>query len=439
MLESLERRAVLAACSLAMTVALSADAQVATYHITRAPRPPTLDGRLDDACWRSACVVDSFGPLGGRDAESKDSVRTKAYLAYDAEFLYVACVCEEPMTDRLVIDTKEHDGPTWKDDAVEIFFNPSGDRKRYCQIAVNAAGVIMDNYGELPDKKLDLGYETGAAAAAHVGRSEWTLEVRIPFSGLPIEALDCPWTFHLARHRAVVPQLYTSLRSPVAGFHEIKKFDLLEGVALKERRVAVLNVSMGDMLQGTNLTRLTLRNVSDQTAEALVSAGIAGTSQPHQSDRTVSLPPRGKADVKMAWDLTDKHAGRKEFVSVSVDGKIVRRRERLIKTVPPIFGRLGMRAYYLDLNQVVRIDLPIQLAEGSRGTAKLRWTATDAAGHVIGQGLTTAYGKSAVVRLYWPRWSEGRYTLTFDLTRSGRPIASHHEVIRLVPSPWGGL
>jgi len=416
----------------------AAQAQVATYRIPRTTHPPKLDGRLDDLCWKSACVVDSFRPLGGPQALSERTVHTKAYLTYDGDALYVAYDCEEPMADKLVIETTQHDGPTWKDDAVEIFFNPSGDRKRYCQIAVNAAGVIMDNYGERPSRKLDLSYETSAKAAAHVGKDRWTLEVRIPFSGLPVEDLECPWTFHLARHRAVVPQLYTCLHSRVTGFHEIGSFDVLKGIALKERRVGIFGVAMGEMLQGTNVTRLRLKNFSPSPVYVQVEAGMEGTRAPSWAKREIRLPPHGERGVKLEWDLAPEHAGKREIVAVRCEGKTLQKRQRLIKEVPPIFGTLNMRAFYLDPNEYVRLNIPVQLASGSRGSATIRWQATDASGNVVGGGMNTVCGDTAIVRLYWARWVGGRYTLKLQLTRKGRPLASRTEEIRLVPSPWAG-
>ena len=413
-------------------------AEIATYRVTRTSESPTIDGRLDDACWRTACVVDSFGPLGGSRAKVKDPVSTKALLAYDADHLYVAYICEEPLIDKLVVNTAEHDGPTWKDDAAEIFFNPSGDRTRYCQIAVNARGTVMDNYGAQPGKKLDVTYETGAVAASHIGKDEWTLEIRIPFAGLPIEELECPWTFHLARHRAVVPQLYTCLRSPVTGFHNIESFDVLDGISLKDRGVAMLDVSLGDLLQGTNLTELTLRNDSAAALAVTIIAGIDGAQPPHRADVEVTLPAGASEAVQVPWDLGPQHAGRKEVLCVKVGGRIIQSRVRAIPEVPPVFGTLPMNAYYLDPNELVRLDVPIQLAAGSRSEAQLTWTASDAGGRVMGRGLTTVYADTAVVRLYWPRWSEGRYTLDFRLTREGKEIAKRKEVVRLVQSPWGG-
>ena len=425
----------------AISIAHAAHGQVTTYHISRAPAPPAIDGRLDDACWKSACTIGPFRSLAGKVAEQADSVSTKAMLTYDADHLYVAYLCEEPHLDKLQKATTEHDGPTWKDDAAEIFFNPSGDRNRYCQIAVNAAGVVMDNYGLAAERKLDTSYETGATAAGHVDKAKgrWTLEVQIPFAGLPVERLDCPWTFHLARHRATVPQLYTSLRSPVMGFHEVQNFDVLEGISLSDGRPAVLNVRMGDMLQGTNVSGLTLANGTQRDMSAVVWAGIERAVPPCSCRRTVIVPASSQVDVTLPWELRSDHAGRTEGISVVMDGRLIRRRQRRIAQVPPVFGRMTPNAYYLDPNECVPLRVPIQLASGSRGEAQLSWTATDAAGAVKGRGLTTVCGESAVVRLYWPRWAPGRFTLDFKLTRDSRDIASHRESVRLVQSPWGGF
>ncbi len=424
---------------LVLLACAAAQAQIATYTVPRTNQPPKLDGRLDDACWKKACVVDSFGLLGGQAAKKRPTAKTVAYLTYDSDALYVAYRCEEPLADKLIITTKEHDGPTWKDDGVELFFNPSGDRKRYCQIAINAAGVIMDNYGALPARTLDKSYETGATANARIGKGEWTLEVRIPFAGLPIEDLDSPWTFHLARHRAAGNELITSLRSPVTGFHELDSFDVLKGISLKHRRVAVKSIDVGELLAGTNIARCTLKNVSSKPAKVTVAAGVAGANAPHRAQKTLSLAPGAVADAEVRWVLNDGLAGKEAFLAVRLDGQVLRRVAKRIESVPPIFGELSLRAHYCDPNEPVRLELPIQLAEGSRGECRLAWTASDASGATVGHGLTVVRGSSAVLRLYWLRWRPGWYTLSLDLTRRGQAIASRTEQIRLVPSPWAGF
>ncbi len=214
-------RNIFSAALLAAALASAARAAVSTYTVPKTATPPTLDAGLDDPCWKTALAITDFGVLGR--AKNADPVPpTTAWLAYDRDYLYLAYRCGEPLADKMRLKATEHDGSTWGDDCVEIFFNPSGDRRRYMQIVVNAAGVVMDAWYENgPMTYMDRAYETGIEVKTHVGKDEWTLESRIPFAGLPLAGPTGPWTFHLARTRAAAGQHLTALRSPAAGFHDI--------------------------------------------------------------------------------------------------------------------------------------------------------------------------------------------------------------------------
>jgi len=163
-----------------LTNATGAQAGVATYRISRTATPPRLDGKLDDACWKGALKIQGFGLLGKGKA-SGDLPPTSAFLAYDADYLYVAYRNGEPLSDRLILKAKQHDGRTWMDDCVEMFFNPSGDRRRYVQIVVNAAGVAMDGSYPGPSTRMDLGYESGIEVKTRIGKGEWTSRPGFPF------------------------------------------------------------------------------------------------------------------------------------------------------------------------------------------------------------------------------------------------------------------
>ena len=55
-------------------------------------RPPVLDGKLDDPCWREAVLLPRFTHRG-RPANSE----TYAYVCYDDQHLYVGVHCGEPL------------------------------------------------------------------------------------------------------------------------------------------------------------------------------------------------------------------------------------------------------------------------------------------------------------------------------------------------------
>ena len=61
----------------------------------------------------------------------------------------------------------------------------------------------------------------------------------------------------------------------------------------------------------------------------------------------------------------------------------------------------------------------------------------DGDGQRVGGGLTVVHGPTAVVRLYWPRWHTGRYTLRFELFQGDQPLATAEHTVLLVESPTG--
>ena len=417
--------------------------EVVTYRVGRAREAPSVDGRLDDACWRSACVVDTFGPLGGGQADGTPA--TRALLSYDADFLYVAFDCREPLSDKLEARTLEHDGPTWKDDGVEIFLNPSGDRERYVQLAINVAGTVMDGYIGRPGEKVDTSYETGAEAKAVIATGSWSLELRVPFAGLPLAGPRGAWTFHLARNRRAAGQLLTSLQSATSGFHEIAKFDRLEGIELPERPVGVVRVAPGEFLRGTNVCRVRLRNWGEERAEVTLRAGIGlGRSESEGETESegvgvasVVLPPGEEAGAEVAWDLREQDAGTTFRLAVRLGERLLQSHAVAVPNVPALFGRVRCPVFYFSQHRFVRVELPVNLAERSRLDARLRWQAVNGGGQPVGRGLTTLRDRTAVLRLYWPRWAEGSYRLHLNLERGGEKLGRTQEAIRLVMNPWG--
>ena len=171
-------------------------AEPESYELAMTRSAPTIDGVLDDACWRSATVVDRFVKLGGKPLTGEERVVTRAKLIADQEHLYVAVYCEEPLIDKLSMRYTERDSAVWKDDDVEVMLVPcERGEDRYVQLAVNPAGALMDAFLPGQAMPLELGYDSGAAVKTVVGESDWTVEMRLPLANLPIESVTGPWSF----------------------------------------------------------------------------------------------------------------------------------------------------------------------------------------------------------------------------------------------------
>ncbi len=432
-------RSVLPAVVLFCFCGTAARADFATYRVRRTDTPPVIDGSLSDACWADACRVTSFHLLGTPVRAGDDLPPTEALLTYGSRALYIAFRCREPLAAGLEAPERPHDGPTWRDNGVEIFLDPSGDRVGYVQIAVNLAGAIMDGFISSPGGSLDLSWETGASAAVRIGDREWTLELRVPFSGLPLTRPRGAWTFHLARNRAAAGQHLTSLRTPVSGYHEIANFARLEGIDLPDMPVCVTRVDVGECLIGENRCRVQLHNWSRDPATVDLSVGIQTKSSPRVRKPVQMAVPGGRTvTATLPWTLEAGDGGGTFTFEVRLakTGRLLHKRVRTLPEPPPMLGEIERPVFYYRQGRCVPLALPVNLAEGSRGRARLTWQARDARGAVVGHGFTSVPGRNALLRLYWPHWFPGRYSLHMTLTRSGRVLAESEQPLRLVENPW---
>jgi hypothetical protein len=86
----------------------------AAVRATATAEPPVLDGRDDDAVWRSAPVVDRF--LQAKPSEAAvPRYRTEARVAYDARNLYVFVRAFDPRPDSIVSLLSRRDDQTASD------------------------------------------------------------------------------------------------------------------------------------------------------------------------------------------------------------------------------------------------------------------------------------------------------------------------------------
>lgn len=148
---------------------------------TRAVAPPVLDGREDDAVWRTTPVIDQF--LEARPSEGATArLRTEARVAYDAHNLYVFVRCFDPHPDSIVSLLSRRDDQT-ASDHVTLLIDSYHDRRTGYEFSVNPAGVKSD-YAIYNDGNEDVAWDAIWDAATQVDSLGWTVEYRIPLSQL---------------------------------------------------------------------------------------------------------------------------------------------------------------------------------------------------------------------------------------------------------------
>jgi len=135
--------------------------------------PPTIDGKLNDVCWEKAAKVKDFINVERGTAPID---RTEAYVAYDAENLYIAFRCFDSKPESINANQTRRDGDFKFDDNVNVYLDTYHDRRNAYHFAVNPKGTQRDRkYG-------DLGWDGQWKTATSIQEDEWIAEMAIPFS-----------------------------------------------------------------------------------------------------------------------------------------------------------------------------------------------------------------------------------------------------------------
>ena len=99
-----------------------------------------IDGRIDDADWQQAPSLELIMPWS--DTEQDGAQSTVVRLLWDDENLYIVYECVDPYLDAKVLD---HDGPVYREDAVEIFATANAAQVgSYFGYEMNINGTLLD-------------------------------------------------------------------------------------------------------------------------------------------------------------------------------------------------------------------------------------------------------------------------------------------------------
>jgi hypothetical protein len=191
-----------------------------------------IDGVLDEPAWKNAepfylTPLNKLEPL-----KAKTAVRT----LWSKDMLYIAFECFDDRVSDMKFEPRPQDHPdTWRDSAVEVFLNPSGDRKTYFQLIVNPAGSQVDTaWQTLEDRiKPDGSWESGANMAMKTNADSWVVEMAVPFKAIGIEPKPgsaIVANFCRSRHLKSddkASQLLASSPILIRGFTDLEKFGTL--------------------------------------------------------------------------------------------------------------------------------------------------------------------------------------------------------------------
>lgn len=182
-----------------LLAACLASAQQVPEHYTcpRAASAIKIDGRLDDAAWRTAPWTAVFVDIEGA-AKPRPRFQTRAKMLWDDQYFYIGAELEEP---HVWATLTEHDSVIFRDNDFEVFLNPSGDGRNYFEFEINALNTSWDLFLPKPYReggKADNSWEIPGLQTAvaidgtinHPGDVDrgWSVEIAIPWTAFASRA-----------------------------------------------------------------------------------------------------------------------------------------------------------------------------------------------------------------------------------------------------------
>ncbi|HUG41325.1 MAG TPA: DUF5916 domain-containing protein, partial [Longimicrobiales bacterium] len=204
--------------------------------------PPVVDGRLDDAAWRSALPASGFRqrePRAGEPATDRTEVRVLvddaalyiAVFAYDAE--PAGIVGRILRRDRVM--ASDFDGrPMFAgDDAIAILLDPFHDHRNAFVFATNPNGAEFDALLTDEGREFNTDWRGVWRVAAERGPDGWSAEFAIPLRTLRFpEGGGETWGLNVYRivQRTREETLWSSWSREAEGFHRVSRAGHLTGM-----------------------------------------------------------------------------------------------------------------------------------------------------------------------------------------------------------------
>ena len=156
-------------------------AVVAPAVAVRAEQAPLIDGRDEDAVWRTAPATSQFLEFQPNEGKAP-RYRTEFKVAYDDRNLYVFIRAFDAHPDSIMTALTRRDvrGPS---DQLKVMIDSYHDRRSGFEFAVNPVGVKRD-YAMYNDNSEDDTWDGVWDVGTQIDSLGWTAEFRIPFSQL---------------------------------------------------------------------------------------------------------------------------------------------------------------------------------------------------------------------------------------------------------------
>jgi hypothetical protein len=219
-----------------------------SVRIVRASVAPVIDGRLDEAAWSAAALVDNLHQTTPIEYAVPDE-RTEIYLIYDDEALYVGARLYDTEPDEITANNLRQSENVGQDDRFYVTIDPFNSRTRGYYFGLNPNGVRADG---LYQNVTEFYGAWDSIFYGEAGRFEggWIAEMAIPFKSISFDPGTDTWGLNfsrgvvrkneniawVSRNRAYNP----AVSGLVTGFDRLDPsgLDIVPSASLQETRMA---------------------------------------------------------------------------------------------------------------------------------------------------------------------------------------------------------
>jgi len=277
-------------------------------------KAPNIDGLLEPGEWASAGAMSRFISLSGR---SEPSAQTEMWVGYDAHSLYIGAILHDPEPAEIKAEATERDGPVYRDDCLELFFDPTNQGEKYIHFIINSLGTRYDALSH--DEAIDYRWEVQVAML----ESGWSVEMALPFEGDIPPSPASVWGFVAARNVPHLGEKSCSSRL-LKSFHEAENF----GRIIFAQTPAVMKLaSLGDGTLGDNTAAVAVTNLASEAITAKVNWRVMAPTKHGNAygAEKISVEP-GKTDmVQVPYKISQDGLNTVQFSLTDAQGATVSR------------------------------------------------------------------------------------------------------------------
>ncbi|MGY8790705.1 MAG: carbohydrate binding family 9 domain-containing protein, partial [Pseudomonadales bacterium] len=168
-----------------------------TVEIPRLPDDILIDGKLDDAIWDRAVVVNDFHQMAPFEY-AEPSQRTEVRIFYADDALYIGARMFEEDPSLITANVLLQGRGLPNDDSFNIMLDPYLDRRSGFVFEINANGVRVDGIYQNVSG-VDRNWEGIWQAGSSIDEQGWVTEIRIPFQTLSFDEGNTEWGINFRR------------------------------------------------------------------------------------------------------------------------------------------------------------------------------------------------------------------------------------------------